>query len=193
MDVSVRHNDVAEKDVSLVLKGLLHYMIPSITHLYYNPCEKFLTIQRLISVALRKLVRRTDVIARLKDCVVYNYKHDISKFMTYEKCNQSLKWFITLLYSISIPKVLKIPWRILNGKLIFKRKLLNAFEKNNTYELVEFQHIMNQWDVSGYMLLDTILKQYKARLVAKGYTQTYTRHIISKLFFPWQRWTLHEL
>jgi hypothetical protein len=35
----VRHSDVAEKDVALVLKGLLHYIIPSIAPSYCNPSE----------------------------------------------------------------------------------------------------------------------------------------------------------
>jgi hypothetical protein len=40
-------------------------------------------------IALWKPVRRTDVPARLKDCV--GYKHDIAKFVTYEKCSPSFK------------------------------------------------------------------------------------------------------
>ena len=46
-------------------------------------------------IALRKPVRRTDIPARLKDCV--GYKHDLANFITYEKCSPRFKRFISAL------------------------------------------------------------------------------------------------
>jgi hypothetical protein len=54
------------------------------------------------SIALRKEARKTNIPARLKDCV--GYKHDIANFVSYEKCSPSFKGFIASLDNTSIPK-----------------------------------------------------------------------------------------
>lgn len=63
---------------------------------------KFLRQSDDCRIALRKPVRRTDVPARLKDCV--GYKHENAKFLIYENYSPSFRGFIASLDSTSVPK-----------------------------------------------------------------------------------------
>ena len=50
--------------------------------------------------------RKVDVPTRLKDCV--GYKHDLAKFVSYDRCTSSFRSFIASLDSISVPKDWKV-------------------------------------------------------------------------------------
>jgi hypothetical protein len=52
-------------------------------------------------IALKKPVRYTKIHVPLKDCV--GYKHDVAKYISYEKCSPSFKGFIASLDLTSIP------------------------------------------------------------------------------------------
>ena len=84
-------------------------------------------------IALRKTARKTDIPARLQDCV--GYKHDIAKFVSYENCSPAFKGFIASLDSTSIPKdwkeAFQDPWKAA------MLEEMEALEKNKTWELVK--------------------------------------------------------
>jgi hypothetical protein len=125
-------------------------------------------------IALRKPVRRTEIPARLKDCV--GYKHDVAKFISYDKCSPSFKGFIASLDSTTIPAnwedAIKDPkWK---AAMIEE---MNALKKNKTWELVELpsgkEAVGCKWVYTVKQNCEGKVERFKARLVAKGYSQTY--------------------
>jgi hypothetical protein len=125
-------------------------------------------------IALRKPKRRVDTPARLKDCV--GYKHDLAKFVSYERCNSIFRNFIASLDSTSVPR----DWEEAMNDPKWKAAMLEemrALEKNNTWELVELSNgkepVGCKWVYTIKYSPEGKVERYKARLVAKGYTQTY--------------------
>jgi hypothetical protein len=125
-------------------------------------------------IALRKPKRRVDTPARLKDCV--GYKHDLAKFVSYERCNSIFRNFIASLDSTSVPR----DWEEAMNDPKWKAAMLEemrALEKNNTWELVELPNgkepVGCKWVYTIKYSPEGKVERYKARLVAKGYTQTY--------------------
>jgi hypothetical protein len=125
-------------------------------------------------IALRKSIRRTDIPARLKDCV--GYKHDVAKFITYERCSSSYKGFVASLNCTSIPKKWEDAMRDPKWKVAMLEEM-SALEKNKTWELVELPYsneaVGCKWIYTVKHNPEGKVEQFKARLVAKGYSQTY--------------------
>jgi hypothetical protein len=125
-------------------------------------------------IALRKSVRRTDIPARLKDCV--GYEHDVAKFVSYERCSPSYKGFIASLDSTSIPKNWEDAVRDPKWKAAMLEEM-SALEKNKTWELVELpsgkEAVGCKWVYTVKHNIEGKVERFKARLVAKGYSQTY--------------------
>lgn len=124
-------------------------------------------------IALRS-VRRTDIPARLKDCV--GYEHDVAKFITYERCSPLYKGFIASLDSTSIPKNWEDAVRVPKWKAAMLEEM-SALEKNKTWELIE---LPSAKEAAGCKWVYTVkhnpegkVERFKACLVAKGYSQTY--------------------
>jgi hypothetical protein len=172
------HDNAEEEDVAPVLQGCSPVDDPTATTIEEEGTEIPLTVHNNSEVdhpiALRKPVRRTNVPARLKDCV--GYKHDIAKFLTYEKCSTSFKGFMTSLDSTYIPKDWENAMKDPKWKAAMLEEM-NALEKNNTWELAELppgkKPVGCKWVYTVKHNPEGKVERYKARLVAKGYTQTY--------------------
>ena len=125
-------------------------------------------------IALRKTPRNVDIPARLKECV--GYKHDLAKYLSYERCSFSFKNFIASLDSTSLPTdwkdAMKDPrW---NAAMLEE---MEALKKNKTWELVTLpkdkEPVGCKWVYTIKHNPEGKVERYKAQLVAKGYTQTY--------------------
>jgi hypothetical protein len=125
-------------------------------------------------IALRKPPRHADVPARLKDYV--GYKHNLAKYLSYERCSASFKNFIASLDSTYVPTdwkdAIKDPkW---NAAMLEE---MEALKKNKTWELVTLpkdkEPVGCKWVYTIKHNPEGKVERYKARLVAKGYTQTY--------------------
>ena len=82
------------------------------------------------SIALRRPVRHTKIPARLKDCV--GYKHDVAKFISYEKCSPSFRGFIASLDSTSVPANWEDAIKDPKWKAAMLEEM-NALKKNKTW------------------------------------------------------------